>query len=281
MALVEGTGVRIEYDVAAGLALVSADVRQIGRVLETVVQNAVEAFGAVPGRVRISIRPSEMTDDEGAEFSPKLSKGPGIVISVTDDGPGISAHVLSHVFEPYCTTKATGRGLGLAIADSIVAAHGGGMRIRSFRGISTCVEIFLRRSERSAEEMDLLRREFPGGEVLVVDDAKSVLRITAALLRAQKIAAHVADCRADAIRKFGELSERLRAVFLDAQLGDEVSVGLLQNMRDIDARVPIIVVSGYSRGEVDAMFLNAPPDAYLMKPYTVAEIQAVLEKAKE
>ena len=271
-------GIRVDYDLEGGECRVMADVRQFNRVAEIVVRNSVEAFGVVTGRIAISAMPVDLTDADGAEFSPPQTGGRGVLLRIEDDGPGMSASVLQHAFEPYCSTKSNGRGLGLAVADSIVEAHGGGMRLDSRKGEYAAVEIFLRFSERASEDVELLRKEFPGGEVLVVDDNRSVLRITAALLRTQKIAAHVADCRADAIRKFGELSGRIRAVFLDAQLGDEISVGLLQNMRDIDARVPVVVVSGYSKGEVDAMFFKAPPDCYLMKPYTVSELRGVLEK---
>ena len=279
-ALTRSGGIRVDYDLTGGEDRVMADVRQINRVAEIVVRNSVEAFGVIPGRIAISAKPVDLTDADGTEFSPRQTGGRGVLLRFEDDGPGMSANVLQHAFEPYCSTKSNGRGLGLAVADSIMEAHGGGMRLDSRKGEYAAVEIFLRFSERTSEDIDLLRKEFPGGEVLVVDDNRSVLRITAALLRTQKIAAHVADCRADALRKFGELAGRIRAVFLDAQLGDEISAGLLRNMREIDAHVPVIVVSGYSKGEIDAMFLKAPPDGYLMKPYTVSELQAVLKKTR-
>lgn len=276
--LIKASGVRVNYNIPTDLVPVFADRAMVGKALENIILNAVEAFGSVPGVITIAARAHEMVDDVGAAFMPKLSAGPGIIISVSDDGPGIPEQILAHAFEPYCTTKTAGRGLGLAIADSIISAHGGGMRIQSVKSVSTCVEIFLRCSKRAQDEEDILRREFPGGEVLVVDDNRSVLRITAALLRTQKIAAHVADCKADALRKFSELSGRLKAVFLDAQLGDERSAGLLQNLRDIDEKVPIVVVSGYTRQEVDAMFSGTAFDEFLMKPYTVSELRLVLDR---
>lgn len=278
--LTQDGAVRVDYEVRCGDCRLMADVQQLCKVIEIVVRNSVEAFGAVPGRIAISAKAVELTSADGVEFYPRQTAGRGVLLSIEDDGPGMLSSVVQRAFEPYCSTKSSGRGLGLAIADSIVEAHGGGMRLDSERGVRTAVEIFLRFSERAAEDVELLRKEFPGGEVLVVDDNKSVLKITSALLRAQKIAAHVADCRADALRKFGELSGRIRAVFLDAQLGDETSVGLVQNMRDIEPKIPIIVVSGYTKDEIDKMFAEAHPDGFLLKPYTVAELKAQLEKVK-
>lgn len=279
--LTRSCAAEVDFDVADGDARLTVDLQQMRRVFSILVLNSVEAFGAIPGRIVISAQAYDLTNEEGAEFSPRQKPCRGVLLRVEDDGPGMPAEVLAHAFEPYCSSKSVSRGLGLAIADSIVEAHGGGMRLTSEKGVRTTVDIFLRFSERASEDIELLRKEFPGGEVLVVDDNKSVLKITAALLRAQKIVAHVADCRADALRKFSELSGRIRAVFLDAQLGDENSVGVLQNMRCIDPKIPIIVVSGYRKDEIDAMFAEDPPDGYLMKPYTVAELKAVLDTTRE
>ena len=274
--LTRDIGVRTEYVVADGGLRLMADIRQLRKVAEIIVRNSVEAFGAVPGRIEISSKAVELSETDGAGFYPQQKAGCGVLLRFEDDGPGMAENVLAHAFEPYCSTKGNGRGLGLAIADSIVEAHGGGMRFDVEKGVRTAVEVFLRFSERAADDVESLRKEFPGGEILVVDDNKSVLKITSALLRAQKIAAHVADCRADALRKFGELSERLRAVMLDAQLDAEKSVGVLQNMRSMNPRIPVIVVSGYAKDEIDEMFVESPPDGFLMKPYTVSELQNLL-----
>lgn len=276
--IVEGTGVRVNYDLSADSPSVTVDPNQINKVLVTLVRNSVEAFGIVPGTIDISVRAHELTAEEGLLYNPPLAPGTGVLIDVSDNGPGIPAQLRQRIFEPYCTTRSKGRGLGLAIACSIVEAHGGGMRAATARESGTDMKIFLRTADRPREEVDLVRKAFPGGEVLVVDDSPLVLRITSALLRSQQIAAHTADCPADALRKFSELSDRLRAVMLDAQIGDTKSVALLEDMRAINPDIPVIVVSGYSKDEIDKIFAAHPPDAYLMKPYTVAELQQVLKQ---
>lgn len=269
--------VRVEYGIADGSTMLTVDVRQLRQVVANVVRNSVEAFGAIPGRIAISSKVVTLQPEVGAAFYPPQPAERGVLISIEDDGPGMAENVLAHAFEPYTSTKSSGRGLGLAVAASIVEAHGGGMRLASKKGVSTTVDIFLRTSSHVEGETLMVQKDFPAGEVLVVDDNRSVLKITAALLRTQKIAAHVAENRAEALLKFSALAHRIRAVFLDAQLGDETSVGVLQNMRDLDPKVPVIVVSGYTKDEVDAMFVEAPPDGFLMKPYSVSELKAQLD----
>ncbi|CUW41066.1 Sensor histidine kinase [Magnetospirillum sp. XM-1] len=106
-------GVVIVTDVAAGLAPVAGDPIQLQQVLLNLVRNAAEALiGSASGQRLITL-----SAQEGE---------PGLVeIAVRDTGPGFSDLVERNLFIPFVTTKATGMGLGLSIARSIVEAHGG------------------------------------------------------------------------------------------------------------------------------------------------------------
>jgi signal transduction histidine kinase len=90
---------------------VNADRDQIARVLTNVVQNALDAVHG-----------------QGAEGEVRVTVGGGggqAVITVTDNGPGLSPEMASRLFEPYATTKTHGTGLGLAIAQRIAIEHAG------------------------------------------------------------------------------------------------------------------------------------------------------------
>jgi len=80
---------------------------------------------AVPAGGRIRLRVSPSRRDGG---------GPGVRMTVADNGSGISADHMPHLFEPFFTTKATGNGLGLWITSEIVKKHGGSIRVRSRNG---------------------------------------------------------------------------------------------------------------------------------------------------
>ena len=76
-----------------------------------------------------------------------LQVKPGVAgridISVMDDGPGIAPDQHSKLFEPFYTTKSNGTGLGLAVVDSVVRAHGGGVNCRSTPGQGSCFTLNL------------------------------------------------------------------------------------------------------------------------------------------
>jgi two-component system sensor kinase FixL len=104
---------KIELSVDKDLPLIFIDKIQIQQVLLNLIQNAIEAMSAVPAkkkRITIETRP---TDKETIE------------VTVTDTGPGFPKDLIHKVFTPFFTTKAHGRGMGLAICRSIIEAHGG------------------------------------------------------------------------------------------------------------------------------------------------------------
>ncbi len=88
--------------------------------------NALEAMG---GQGRIEVR---------AELGDNL-----IRLSVVDDGPGMDEAVRKRIFEPFFTTRPNGTGLGLAVVDSIVKAHGGYMRCETAPGQGTAFHVYL------------------------------------------------------------------------------------------------------------------------------------------
>ncbi|MGJ3243633.1 MAG: ATP-binding protein [Opitutales bacterium] len=105
------------------------------RVLQNLVGNAIEAFGKSKGKVRLSGR---------------LNRN-AILITITDNGPGIPEEIRESLFEPFVTYgKSGGTGLGTAIARSIVEAHKGKITCESRGGIGTTFRILLPKTPEDA-----------------------------------------------------------------------------------------------------------------------------------
>lgn len=124
-------GIRIEYDFDPTLPPIRGDERQLKQVLLNLVANALDAM---EGQGLLSITTRMETDFH-------IVRGPKgharlIRIEVSDTGPGIPPENLSHIFDPFFSTKMHGTGLGLAISHRIAAEHGGGLRVslRAQRG---------------------------------------------------------------------------------------------------------------------------------------------------
>jgi signal transduction histidine kinase len=90
-----------------------ADPVQLQQVTLNLVRNAIDALTGAPEPLREVV------------IAAGLNAQGDVEITVADQGPGVSADALEHLFNPFYTTKAGGTGLGLAISRSIVRAHGG------------------------------------------------------------------------------------------------------------------------------------------------------------
>jgi signal transduction histidine kinase len=126
--------VPIALEQAAGLPDVRGDRMLLREALLNVVSNAAEACAASKGDVTVRVR---------SVVSPAGSTAPLVEIVIADTGPGIPRAHLGRLFVPGFTTKETGSGVGLAIAERVVAAHHGRITIDSEEGRGTTITITL------------------------------------------------------------------------------------------------------------------------------------------
>jgi C4-dicarboxylate-specific signal transduction histidine kinase len=130
-----GILVRFQFDPQAAEALVNRV--QIQQVLVNMMRNAFEAMA---GSAQCELIVSTTSLDEET-----------IEVAIADRGPGLSAEVASHLFEPFISTKRDGMGLGLSICRSIVEAHGGRIRYEPNFGGGTIFRFTLPASTRNGD----------------------------------------------------------------------------------------------------------------------------------
>lgn len=273
-------------NVEADVPDVDVDPNQFWKVIFNILKNASEAIGDAPGRIRVNVVPFKMSELEATNFVSEhpLSSGPGVLFCIEDDGCGIPQDILSRLFDPYVSSKALGRGLGLATVRTIVEAHLGGIRVSSEPSRGTMFQIFLPAS-KSGKTLSMKRPvldtagsrpAISGGEVLVVDNDDAILKTTSILLKALKLDSHVAHDRREALAIVRRRAKRLKAILLDAHLGGVDTVRLLNAFRIGAPNVPVVVISGSSPAEMEEMFKPHPYDAFLAKPYTLQELNDIL-----
>lgn len=129
----EARNISVELDLARGMPAARIDAGQFQQVFYNLIRNAYQALAAEEGRVLIRTGFNEY------EY----------MVSIEDNGTGISPEHMGAIFEPYRTTKSSGSGLGLLIVRRIVREHGGEISIDSRENHGTRVIIHLPRTERS------------------------------------------------------------------------------------------------------------------------------------
>jgi len=120
--------IKIETDFSSIVTKIQIDTDRISQVLLNLYLNAIESMQD-EGHLNVAL-----SMDEEKKWA---------IIKVTDNGAGIRKEDITHIFDPYFTTKPSGTGLGLAIVHNIIDAHDGKMKVESSPGKDTTVTLFL------------------------------------------------------------------------------------------------------------------------------------------
>ncbi len=276
-----GRNIVVSYSVSDSLPDVDADPNRFWKVFFNIVKNAGEAMGDRPGHIMLTAEAFEMSDEQSVGFISEgpMPAGPGVLFRVADDGPGIPPEMLGKLFDPYVSSKAIGRGLGLATVRTIVETHGGGLKVESELGHGTVFSIFLPKTKLPSagkEELHVLKTGSLPSEVLVVDDDVSILKTQSILLKSLGVDVHIAKDRTGAMGIVRRHADRLGAILLDAHIGGVDVVRLLQAFRIASPKVPIVIISGAQEDEIRKMFKGNEYDGFLSKPFTLAELKSKL-----
>ncbi|HVT04540.1 MAG TPA: ATP-binding protein [Thermoanaerobaculia bacterium] len=265
-------GIAIHFHSPTEAILVDVDKGQIGKVVEHLLRNALEAIASTG---TIHIRVSRLDPKKRTENGLPQDREFG-VIEVSDDGKGMSPEMLEHAFDPFFTTKdvRSGTGLGLSIVFRIIEEHGGTVRAESQVGSGTTIRVFLptlRIPERPVVSD-------PGAlHILLVDDEVPIVEGIQASLELNGVHVTAAGSGEEAL---GLLRNGLRpdGIVLDLGLpgmrGNEVHALI----RAIDATVPIIISSGWTSGAEAVDLLTDGRTRLLQKPYDPEEILVELKK---
>jgi len=120
------------------------DRRAFETLLWSLISNAAEAYGGEEGEVRVAIRSGPAPRGHAASFEEgDPGEGECLGIVVEDHGSGMSPEILDRAFDPFFSTRFTGRGLGLPAVRGIVRAYSGKLLLETAVGRGTRVEVWL------------------------------------------------------------------------------------------------------------------------------------------
>lgn len=271
----------LRRQLAADIPPVLADATQLRQVLMNLVTNASEAIGDRPGVITVAtgVIHCDAETIERQSGGQDLAEGQYVVLEVTDTGGGMDDETLRRVFEPFYTTKFTGRGLGMAAVQGIVRGHRGMITIESKPNQGTKVRVLLPAAVEAAvapasPAIAPVRRP-AGGTVMVVDDEPMVRAVATRTL--EKIGYSVLVAR-DGIDALNQLSHgtAVRAVLMDLTMPNMDGEEAYQLLKARRPDIKVILSSGYSEQEATHRFGGAELDGFLQKPWHPRELIALL-----
>jgi CheY-like chemotaxis protein/anti-sigma regulatory factor (Ser/Thr protein kinase) len=240
----------------------------------------VNARDAMPEGGTITISAQRHHDAGGQRLDGSKQPAPWITILVSDTGTGMTPEVVERIFEPFFTTKPLGRGTGLGLSTSlaIVKSHGGTLEVQSTPGRGSTFVVRLPAGGAAVRETDgATARTMPRGNgqlVLVVDDEAAIRAISRRTLEAYGYRVVLASNGHEALARFQEKRAEIALVITDMMMPSMDGNATMRALRQIDLRIPIIVVSGLP------LSADGPPGAapgvgatrHLAKPYTADEL---------
>ncbi|MFB9241195.1 PAS domain S-box protein [Massilia antarctica] len=245
---------------------VLTDVSQFEAALLNLVINARDAVGE-SGTISLETRHAFLEENQVDQ----LPSGPYAVITVRDNGTGMTPEVARRALEPFFTTKAVGKGTGLGLSQvyGLTQQSGGHVTIESAPGQGTAISLYfpeqVARPGTEAEAAGL-------DKALIVDDQPDVLDMTVAIFQSLGYEAIAANSAAEAIHLLQQHAD-IKVLFTDVVMPDMDGVALAQAARELVPGINILLTSGYMSGPLRERFGDALGQFDLItKPYRMADV---------
>lgn len=294
---------RCEPDKKLWSALV--DPVNIEQVVLNICLNARDALPESGGMIEISTGNHQY--DERTEPLPDVESGitDYVFVRVKDNGCGIPEDQRKHIFDPFFSTKAPGKGtgLGLGMAQAIVQEHGGWIEFDTEVGKGTEFRVYLPKASGPAPEDAGVDEEFvdapPGGEgetgaatpiskasssILVVDDEDSVRSIAVSMLKHLGYEVTQAADGEEALEKVAAADKPFDAILLDIYMPKLSGRDTFKRLREEGCTAPVIVCSGFVIDPAEFIALGAAgsgPLEVIQKPYSMSLLSRVVSTAVE
>jgi two-component system, cell cycle sensor histidine kinase and response regulator CckA len=275
--------VTLETDLPSFGPAITANANQIQQVLTNLITNAWEAFGESRGAIHLTVKAVSQADIATANRFPVDWQPQDIAyacLEVADTGCGIADKDIARLFDPFFSSKFTGRGLGLSVVLGILRGHDGVITVESEPGRGSVFRVFVPMSvEETTRQLDKVAKTTEmegGGTVLLVEDEETMRNVAATLLMHLGFTVFTAKDGVEAVEVFLQHQDEIRCVLCDLTMPRMNGWETLAALRALRPDIPVVLTSGYNEAKVMEGKRAELPQAFLHKPYTMAELKVAL-----
>ncbi len=272
------------------LPLIMADPGQIRQVVMNIIINASEAIGAQSGAITVTMDAPDC-DEQTLMLSRLEEKPPAgafVRLRVSDTGCGMDEQTRQLLFDPYFSTKFTGRGLGMSAVLGIVRGHHGAIMVESEPGRGTTFSVLFPVADVAEVSLKPLKDENPrtAGEcrspsldtVLVVDDEEMVRDLCAATVEQLGFRVLSAADGEEALEVFRAHADEISCVIVDLTMPGMDGPTVLKHLSGVRPGVKVILSSGYSLRDIPRLISEGGFAGFLEKPYTMQNLDDELHR---
>jgi PAS domain S-box-containing protein len=268
--------------VSKDLGAIKADPGQIEQVIMNLVVNARDAL---PEGGRIIIETSNVDLDSSYTLDHTVVRpGPYVLLAVTDTGVGMTPDTVAHIFEPFYTTKESGRGTGLGLSTvyGIVKQSGGYIWVYSELGKGTTFKVYLPRVkdevQAPAAETPVSATRNAHETILLVEDEPVVRELAQMVLSERGYKVIEAHTPEEAERLAGNNGAEIHLLLTDVVMPGSSGRELAKTLTGRYPNLRVLYMSGYTHNVIAQDGTLEEGISFLQKPFTP---QVLAEKVRE
>ncbi len=281
----------LNFETNSALPIIKGDAEQLQRMVINILVNASEAIADKDGYV--TLRTGFMDCDSAylrrSRLEEKPAPGGFVFLEVADTGCGMDVATQHKLFDPFFSTKFTGRGLGMAEVMGTIKGHQGAIMVESEVGMGTTVRVLFPALEKApaspVQVMDLVATKAPALEtvnrrktILLVEDEAGVRDLVVRRLDLLGYDSIIAEDGEEGVSVFRERRNEIDLVMLDYKMPKMNGVEAFGELIRIKPDVKVILSSGYTEDVVIESFPGRHPACVLHKPYNMADLKAELDR---
>jgi signal transduction histidine kinase/CheY-like chemotaxis protein len=280
--------VTIDSNILPESVSITGDASQIRQIVLNLIINAAEAIGDKQGTVHVSLVRTDITEGKREKdyLGKRIPVGEYLCLIVTDNGCGMDDETRNRIFEPFYTTKFTGRGLGMSAVLGIITAHHGAIQLVSKIGRGTTFKIYLP-IQRFDPDTETSTRENTSvlwqgsGTVLLAEDEEQVRSIASALLKNLGYSVIEASNGREALELYQKNDTDISLVVTDIGMPEMSGYELFRELKKRKSDLPIIISSGFGDVDITGKIAHEEIAALINKPYRFDTLRQALRRVGE
>ena len=274
------TTIEIRQDITETQPIL-ADPTQIHQIMMNLCTNAYHAMEETGGTLFISLK-NKAFSRQDLKGVPDVQPGNFVQLSIRDTGSGIAPEIKERIFDPYFTTKETGKGtgMGLAMVHGIVKNSGGFVTWQSEIGEGTVFEINLPalQDQITPETREVDAIPVGAERILFIDDEEMLVNMGQAMLERLGYRVTVQMSSTEALNIFQNQPDAFDLVITDQTMPAMTGFDLARRMLQIRPDLPIILCTGYSNQISEDKVKYYGIKGFVMKPLARKDIAALIRK---